>query len=121
MNKFTAALLATALVAPTLAAAPAMAQMHQGPGQDQRQDQRHDNDRDRGHNAGPGKQSYRDFRKGQKFDRRYARNYQTVDYRKYRGVKAPPRGYHYVRSGNDMLLVGITSGIVASVLAGQFR
>jgi Ni/Co efflux regulator RcnB len=117
MNKFTAALLATALVAPTLAAAPAMAQM--GPGHDQRQDPRHDNDR--GHNAGPSKQSYRDFRKGQKFDRRYARNYQVVDYRKHRGFKAPPRGYHYVRSGNDILLVGITSGIVASVLAGQFR
>jgi Ni/Co efflux regulator RcnB len=115
MNKFTAALLATALVAPTLAAAPAMAQM--GPGHDQR----HEDGRDRGHNAGPSKQSYRDFRKGQKFDRRYARNYEVIDYRKHRGFKAPPRGYHYVRSGNDILLVGITSGIVASVLAGQFR
>jgi Ni/Co efflux regulator RcnB len=36
-------------------------------------------------------------------------------------VKAPPRGYHYVRSGNDILLVGITSGVVASILGGAFH
>lgn len=110
-KKFTIALLATALVAPTLAAAPAMAQPA-----------RHDDHRAmQKKTVVTRKVVYKDFRKGQKFDRRYARNYQVVDYSKYRNVKAPPRGYHYVRSGNDMLLVGITSGIVASVLAGQFR
>ncbi|WP_260924034.1 RcnB family protein [Novosphingobium sp. 9] len=61
------------------------------------------------------------WKKGEKFDRKHASHYQVVDYRQHRGMKAPPRGYHYVRSGNDILLVGITSGIVASVLAGQFR
>jgi hypothetical protein len=108
MKKFTAALIAAALVAPTLGAVPAMAQA-----------QRHD---DRGHgNASQHQQTYKSFRKGQKFDRRYARNYQQIDYRKYRNVKAPPRGYHYVRSGNDLLLVGITSGVVAAVTSGMFR
>lgn len=115
MKTITAAFMAAALLAPTVAAIPAMAQPahHDARGHD---------------NRGPQKKTvvtqrttYKTFRKGQKFDRRYARNYQVVDYRKYRNVKAPPRGYHYVRSGNDMLLVGITSGIVASVLAGQFR
>ncbi|WP_404482289.1 RcnB family protein [Novosphingobium sp. BL-52-GroH] len=118
MKKFTAALIAAALVAPTLGAVPAMAQA-----------QRHDDHRgsaqshdDRGHDkAGAQKQTYKSFRKGQKFDRRYARNYQQVDYRKYRNLKAPPRGYHYVRSGNDLLLVGITSGIVSAVTSGMFR
>ncbi|MEE4452499.1 RcnB family protein [Novosphingobium resinovorum] len=109
MKKFTAALLGAALLVPSLAA-PAMAQPA-----------RHDDHRPGQKNAGPQKDSYKTFRKGQKFDRRYARNYQEVDYRKYRNVKAPPRGYRYVRSGNDMLLVGITSGIIASVIAGQFR
>ncbi|AOR78381.1 RcnB family protein [Novosphingobium resinovorum] len=115
MKKFTAALLSAALLVPGIAAAPAMAQPA------------HHDDRGNRDDRGPHKTvvtqktTYKSFRKGQKFDRRYARNYQVVDYRKYRNVKAPPRGYHYVRSGNDMLLVGITSGIVASVLAGQFR
>jgi Ni/Co efflux regulator RcnB len=66
--------------------------------------------------------TYKSFRKGQRFDRRYARNYQVVDYHRYgKRLKAPPRGYHYVRSGNDVLLVGVTSGIVAAVVSGVFR
>lgn len=119
MRNFTAALLAAALLAPTVAA-PAMA----APGG-------HEPDRSQAHsqqsshaparkapqqNKGP-----HQFRKGEKFDRNRASNYQVVDYRKYRNVKAPPRGYHYVRSGNDLLLVGITSGIVAAVTSGMFR
>lgn len=64
---------------------------------------------------------YRNWRKGERFDSRYARNYRQIDYRQYRGLKAPPRGYRYVRSGNDAVLVGITSGIVAAVLANAIR
>ncbi|WP_374943621.1 RcnB family protein [Sphingomonas sp.] len=64
---------------------------------------------------------YRTWRKGQRFDQRYARNYRQIDYRRYRGLRAPPRGYRYVRSGNDALLVGITSGIIASVVTGAIR
>lgn len=107
MKKFTAALIAAALVAPGLAAVPAMAQPA-----------RHDDHRK---TVVTKKVTYKTFRKGERFDRSHARNYQVVDYRKYRNVKAPPRGYHYVRSGNDLLLVGVTSGIVSAVTAGMFR
>jgi len=69
----------------------------------------------------PQHNSYRSWHKGDRFDRRYAQNYQVVDYRRYRGLKAPPRGYHYVRSGNDAVLVGVTSGIVAAVIANAIR
>lgn len=61
------------------------------------------------------------FRKGDKFDRRRATNYRVIDYRDYRSLKAPPRGYHYVQSGNDVLLVGITSGIVSAVVSNLLR
>ncbi len=104
MRKFTAALMAAAMVLPTMAA-PAMAAP-----------QHHD---DKGHASKQA--SYHSFKKGEKFDKSRARDYREVDYRKYKKLKAPPRGYHYVRSGNDILLVGITSGIVASVLAGAFN
>jgi len=67
------------------------------------------------------KPSYRNWRKGERFDSRYARNYRQIDYRKYRGLKAPPRGYRYVQSGNDAVLVGITSGIIAAVIANVIR
>lgn len=109
MNKFTAALLAAAVTLPGLVAAPAMAQPAP----------RHDSHVQK--KVVTKKVTYKTFRKGDRFDRNHARNYQVVDYRRYRNVKAPPRGYHYVRSGNDMLLVGITSGIVASVISGQFH
>ena len=65
---------------------------------------------------------FRAWRKGERFDSRYARNYRQIDYRQFHGrLKAPPRGYHYVQSGNDAVLVGITSGIVAAVFANLVR
>lgn len=64
---------------------------------------------------------FRNWRKGQRFDQRYARNYRQIDYRQYRGLRAPPRGYRYVRSGNDAVLVGVTSGIIAAVIANAIR
>ncbi len=48
-------------------------------------------------------------------------NYQVVDYHRYRGLRAPPRGYRYVRSGNDAVLVGITTGVIAAVIANAIR
>ena len=64
---------------------------------------------------------WRKWRKGQRFDRRHARYYQQIDYRKYRGLRAPPRGYRWVRSDNDAVLVAIGSGIIASVIANAIR
>ncbi|WP_375194933.1 RcnB family protein [Sphingobium sp.] len=67
------------------------------------------------------KDNHRRWAKGQRFDRRHATNYRVINnYRGYR-LKAPPRGYHWVRSGNDAVLVAITSGIIASVITGAIR
>ena len=64
---------------------------------------------------------YRHWQRGQRFDSRYARNYRQIDYRQYRGLRAPPRGYRYVQSGNDAVLVAITSGIIGAVFANMIR
>jgi Ni/Co efflux regulator RcnB len=63
----------------------------------------------------------RNWQRGQRFDSRYARNYRQIDYRQYHGLRTPPRGYRYVQSGNDAVLVGITSGIIAAVFANMIR
>jgi Ni/Co efflux regulator RcnB len=66
----------------------------------------------------------RSWRRGERFDYRQARNYQTInDWRGYRGrhLYAPPRGYHWVRSGNDAVLVAVTGGLIGAVLAGAFN
>jgi Ni/Co efflux regulator RcnB len=63
----------------------------------------------------------RRWAKGQRFDRRYATNYRVVsNYRDYR-LSAPPRGYHWVRSGNDAVLIAITSGLIGAVVGGAIR
>jgi Ni/Co efflux regulator RcnB len=65
---------------------------------------------------------YRSWQKGQRFDSRYARNYRQVDYRSFHGrLKAPPRGYRYVQSGNDVVLVAITSGIIGAIFGNLIR
>ena len=63
---------------------------------------------------------WRDFRRGERFDARYARNYRVIDNPRAYHLRPAPRGQHWVRSGNNALLVGVTSGIVAAVLANAF-
>lgn len=124
MKKFIAAALATTLVAsPIIAAAPAAAQQrhtttvvkHKPNGRvvvkQKTVKQRYQ----------PTRAQYRNWKRGERFDSRYARNYRQIDYRQYRSLKAPPRGYRYVQSGNDAVLVGITSGVIAAVLSGVIR
>ena len=66
--------------------------------------------------------TYRDWRKGERFDRRYARNYRVVDYRQFRGKRlyAPQRGQQWVRSGHDALLLG-RNGQIVTIVRGAFR
>lgn len=67
------------------------------------------------------KDNGRRWAKGQRFDRRYASNYRVINnYRDYR-LSAPPRGYHWVRSGNDAVLVALTSGIIGAVIGSAIR
>jgi Ni/Co efflux regulator RcnB len=129
MKKFTLAALAASLIAsPILATAPAAAApqqrhttvvKHKPNGKvvvKQVKQQRYQAGR-----YDAGRTQYRNWKRGERFDNRYARNYRHIDYRQYRGLRAPPRGYRYVQSGNDAVLVGITSGIIAAVLANVIR
>ena len=67
------------------------------------------------------KDTHRRWAKGQRFDRRYATNYRVINnYRDYR-LNAPPRGYQWVRSGNDAVLVALSSGIIGAVIGSAIR
>ena len=73
------------------------------------------------HDDPRGRSQYRSWNRGDRFDNRYARNYRVISSpRAYRLYDAP-RGYRWVQSGNDAVLVGITSGIIASVMANMIR
>lgn len=68
-----------------------------------------------GRGAGPGNAYY----KGDRFPAENRnRQYVVNDWRGHH-LNAPPRGYQWVQSGNDYVLVAIASGIIAQLLLGH--
>jgi Ni/Co efflux regulator RcnB len=64
---------------------------------------------------------YRSWRYGDHLPRGYySRRYIVDDYYSYR-LRPPPRGYHWVRVDNDVVLAAIASGIVVSAVYGIFH
>ena len=60
------------------------------------------------------------WQRGQRFDHRYAMNYRVINNPYYYHLRPAPRGYRWVQSGNDAVLIAITSGIIGAILANQF-
>lgn len=110
MKKFIIAALAASVVATPVMAAPYYGHDARG-----RVEQRND------HRFQQRQTQYRSWHRGERFNQREARNYRVINnYRQYR-LQAAPRGYRWVQSGNDAVLVAITSGIIASVLANAIH
>jgi Ni/Co efflux regulator RcnB len=62
--------------------------------------------------AGPGHA----FRKGDRLPAEYRnRSYVVDDWRGHR-LSAPPRGYHWVQTGSDYVLVAVATGIIMQLL-----
>lgn len=101
---------------------------------DRRDNRRFDERRDNGYYIGskwyfgpPPAKVYqmRDYRPGYKAWRKgdrlgyYNTRYVEVDYRRAH-LKAPPRGYHYVKSDNgEIILAAIAGGLIAAIIAGN--
>ncbi|ASK89399.1 RcnB family protein [Sphingorhabdus sp. SMR4y] len=60
--------------------------------------------------------SQKKWTKGQRFDRRYATSYRVIDNPRAYRLSNAPRGYQWVRSGNDAVLIAVTSGIIGAVI-----
>lgn len=146
MKKLLTAALAATLAMGSLGVASAADAQSRGPAQhEQRQDRRDDrNDRN---DRGQARQEQRAYAHWQRAERRYSagryqapRGYQARqwaygqrmpasyrdsryvvrDYGRY-GLRAPPRGYEYVRSGNDVVLAAVATGLITAVIAGLFN
>lgn len=62
---------------------------------------------------------YHQWRRGDRLPSYYRSHYRQVDWRRER-LRAPPRGYHYVRDDRgEVLLVGIATGVILSILLSQ--
>ncbi len=60
---------------------------------------------------------YHAWRRGDRVPAYYRDRWQRVDYRHYRHLRAPPRGYHWVRDDRgDYLLVAIATGVILSAI-----
>lgn len=121
MKKFLMALAATTMVATPLVTAQAQAAPHRETTRVVKQDHRGRTVVKQTVVRKNVRANNRRWAKGQRFDRRQATNYRVVNnYRDYR-LSAPPRGYQWVRSNNDAVLVAITSGIIGAVIGGALR
>ncbi|WP_047168254.1 RcnB family protein [Rhizorhabdus histidinilytica] len=70
----------------------------------------------------PGKVQFRQsWKRGDRFDARRAYNYRVIGNPRVYRLHDAPRGYRWVQSGNDAVLVGIATGIIASVMANVIR
>jgi Ni/Co efflux regulator RcnB len=116
MKKFITATVAAA-VAITGMTAPAFA----NPGHDNRHDNRQRVEHRTVVKKVVVKPQYRSWSKGQRFDSHYARNYRVISSPRAYRLHDAPRGYRWVQSGNDAVLIGITSGIIAAVMANTIR
>ena len=69
----------------------------------------------RGQGAGPNHNLHR----GDRLDSQYRHhNYVVDDWRGHR-LSPPPRGYHWVQTGGDYVLVAIATGIILQILLNQ--
>ena len=118
MKKFVLSLAAaTAAIAAVPASASAADYNHSSHG---RYEQRYDGHGSTYQSNRHDSQRYRHFQRGQRFDSRYAANYRVIGNPRSYGLYNAPRGQHWVRSGNDALLVGLVGGVIGAVIANAF-
>jgi len=134
----------TAAIALSLMASAGAASAQSGPQRDSRHEQgRPDQGRDQGrHDQGPGGNNgyerraskhykagryqpprgyqARQWHRGDKLPANYRGKAYVVDHHRY-GLNAPPRGYRYVRVGNDVLLTAVATGVISSVIFQLFQ
>jgi Ni/Co efflux regulator RcnB len=62
--------------------------------------------------AGP----YHNMHRGERLPSRYRSHQYVVNDWRGHHLKAPPRGYHWVQTGADYVLVGIATGLIADMM-----
>ena len=60
-----------------------------------------------------------DFRRGDYLTPQYRHRQYVVENWRGHHLSAPPRGYHWVQTGGDYVLVAIATGLILQILLGQ--
>jgi len=80
---------------------------------------RHDRGRGNGHGDERGAGPNHDFRRGGRLPSQYRHNNYVVDDWRGHHLSAPPRGYHWVQTGGDYVLVAIATGIILQLMLAR--
>lgn len=136
MKKFLMALAATSMIAsPLLASAAQAAPYQQRSAQDYRSNGRtvvkqktvvrHNDNRYGQNNYRNDRNDYSNgqhrWAKGQRFDRNQVRNYRVISNPRAYRLNNAPRGYQWVQSGNDAVMVALVSGIIGAVIGNAIH
>ncbi|XHS77951.1 RcnB family protein [Burkholderiaceae bacterium UC74_6] len=127
MSKYNFTRIAAAAVAAALSLGsltPAMAEPDRRDRRDDRHERRddrynRDHDRDRWGNHVDWHRGYgpdRNYYVGQRMPTQYRERTYVVDDWRGHHLRQPPRGYHWVQSGTDYLLVAVATGLIASAI-----
>ncbi len=84
----------------------------------QRMQEQHRNGADFAQQRGAGPEH--NFRRGGRLPREYRNHQYVVDNWRAHHLSAPPRGYHWVQTGGDYVLIAITTGIIAHIILGHY-
>ena len=98
---------AGALALSLLAGTAASAAPHGYDQRNHRQDSRYDQRDNRQH-----------WRQGQRLPSNYRTRAHYVDYRQHH-LRQPPRGYQWVKADNNYVLIALTTGLIASIIAAN--
>lgn len=98
---------AGAIAVSLLAGTAATAAPHHYDNRDHRKDSRYEQRDNRQH-----------WRQGQRLPSNYRTRSHYVDYRKHH-LRQPPRGYQWVQADNNYVLVALTTGLIASIIANN--
>ncbi|WP_062509128.1 RcnB family protein [Gluconobacter roseus] len=59
------------------------------------------------------------WRRGDRYDGPRGSRWAINNWRNYRGLYAPPRGYYWMRYGNQFLLTALATGLIAGVVSAN--
>ncbi|MFB9941192.1 RcnB family protein [Gluconobacter oxydans] len=69
--------------------------------------------------GGHGGGQNRIWRRGDRYDGPRGSRWAVNNWRNYRGLYAPPRGYYWMRYGNQFLLTALATGLIAGVVTAN--
>ena len=107
-------LLIAATALSLVAGSAAMAQPYNNDRHDSR-NEHHDNRND---NNGHDNRGHHNWARGQNLPSEYRTRGHYVDYRRHH-LRAPPRGYQWVQVDNNYVMVALTTGLIASIIASN--